>query len=216
VCDVLDAAGFDRILIETVGVGQSELAVSGMADSTVLVLVPESGDGIQALKSGVMEIADIFVVNKADRPGGDKLAREIEVTLGFRQGNAFRGIRSHHGLDLAAGRAPAKEPESPDRWKHPVLVTTASKAEGVDRLLAELDRHQAWMTQSGELGARRRRRLAARTRDVVDRAMHRWVWHSTQAEAMVNERLDEVAAGRISPYELAGEIVAAVREGVRV
>jgi LAO/AO transport system kinase len=216
VCDVLDAAGFDRILIETVGVGQSELAVSGMADSTVLVLVPESGDGIQALKSGVMEIADIFVVNKADRPGGDKLAREIEVTLGFRQGNAFRGIRSHHGVDRAAVRAPAREPESADRWKHAVLVTTASKAEGVDRLLAELDRHQAWMTHSGELGARRRRRFAVRTRDVVDRAMHRWVWHSTQAEAMVNERLDEVAAGRISPYELAGEIVAAVKEGVRV
>ena len=217
VCDVLDAAGFDRILVETVGVGQSELAVSGMADSTVLVLVPESGDGIQALKSGVMEIADIFVVNKADRPGGDKLAREIDVTLGFRQGNAFRGVRAHHGLDLApAGRTPPREPESADRWKHPVLLTTASKADGVDRLLAELDRHHAWMTQGGELGARRRRRLAARTREVVDRAMHRWVWSSTQAESMVNERLEELASGRISPYELAGEIVTAVREGVRV
>jgi LAO/AO transport system kinase len=217
VCDVLDAAGFDRILVETVGVGQSELAVSGMADSTVLVLVPESGDGIQALKSGVMEIADVFVVNKADRPGGDKLAREIDVTLGFRQGSAFRGIRAHHGLDLAvAGRAPVRQTESADPWKHPVLLTTASKADGVERLVAELDRHHAWMTGSGELSARRRRRLAARTREVVDRAMHRWVWHSTQAEAMVNERLAEVASGRISPYELAGEIVAAVKEGVRV
>jgi LAO/AO transport system kinase len=217
VCDVLDAAGFDRILVETVGVGQSELAVSGMADTTVLVLVPESGDGIQALKSGVMEIADIFVVNKADRPGGDKLAREIDVTLGFRQGNAFRGLRAHHGLDLTpAGGAPAREAESADRWKHPVLLATASKADGVDKLLAELDRHHAWMIASGELGARRRRRLAVRTREVVDRAMHRWVWHSTQAEAMVNERLEEVAAGRISPYDLAGEIVAAVKEGVRV
>ena len=217
VCDVLDAAGFDRILVETVGVGQSELAVSGMADSTVLVLVPESGDGIQALKSGVMEIADIFVVNKADRPGGDKLAREIDVTLGFRQGNAFRGLRAHHGLDLAAaGRTPRREAEPADRWKHPVLLTTASKADGVDALLAELDRHHAWMIQGGELGARRRRRLAVRTREVVDRAMHRWVWHGTQAEAMVNERLEEVAAGRISPYDLAGEIVAAVKEGVRV
>jgi LAO/AO transport system kinase len=217
VCDVLDAAGFDRILVETVGVGQSELAVSGMADSTVLVLVPESGDGIQALKSGVMEIADVFVVNKADRPGGDKLAREIDVTLGFRQGSAFRGIRAHHGRDLAvAGRAPVPQTESADQWKHPVLLTTASKADGVERLVAELDRHHAWMTGSGELSARRRRRLAARTREVVDRAMHRWVWHSTQAEAMVNERLAEVASGRISPYELAGEIVAAVKEGVRV
>src|SRR3954451_19398964 len=97
VCDLFDAAGFDRILVETVGVGQSELDVGRMADSTVLVLVPESGDGIQTLKSGVMEIADIFVVNKADRTGADKLRQEIEVTLGIRRGNAFRRIPAHHG-----------------------------------------------------------------------------------------------------------------------
>src|ERR671921_1171685 len=97
VCDLLDAAGFDRILVETVGVGQSELDVARMADSTVLVLVPESGDGIQTLKSGVMEAADLFVVNKADRPGADKLRQEIEVTLGIRRGNAFRHVRAHHG-----------------------------------------------------------------------------------------------------------------------
>src|ERR1041385_5114986 len=98
VLDVLDAGGFDRLLIETVGVGQSELAVTGMADSTVLVLVPESGDGIQALKSGLMEIADVYAVNKADRPGAEQVAREIETTLGIRRGNAFRGMRGHHGV----------------------------------------------------------------------------------------------------------------------
>ena len=97
VSDLLDAAGFDRILIETVGVGQSELDVARMADSTVLVLVPESGDGIQTLKSGVMEAADVFAVNKADRPGGDKLRREIEITLGIRRGNAYRNVPAHHG-----------------------------------------------------------------------------------------------------------------------
>src|SRR5207245_6611093 len=88
VCDVLDAAGFDRILVETVGVGQSELDVARMADSTVLVLVPESGDDIQALKSGIMEIADLFVVNKGDRPGAEKIQHWIQVTLGIRRGNA--------------------------------------------------------------------------------------------------------------------------------
>src|SRR4051812_50181691 len=97
VCDLLDAAGFDMILVETVGVGQSELDVARMADSTVLVLVPESGDGIQALKSGVMEIADLFVVNKADRAGAEKLRQEIEITLGIRRGSAFRGMAGHHG-----------------------------------------------------------------------------------------------------------------------
>ncbi len=100
---MLDAAGFDRILIETVGVGQSELAVTTMADTTVLVLVPESGDGIQALKSGIMEIADVYAVNKADRPGAGNLAREIESTIAIRQGRAYRGMRGHHGVSGPAG-----------------------------------------------------------------------------------------------------------------
>src|SRR5574338_796565 len=98
VCDVLDAAGFDRILIETVGVGQSELDVTRTADSTLLVLVPESGDGIQTLKSGVMEAADLYAVNKADRPGADRLRQEIEITLGIRHGNAYRNVPAHHGV----------------------------------------------------------------------------------------------------------------------
>ena len=107
VCDLLDAAKFDRILVETVGVGQSELDVARMADATVLVLVPESGDGIQTLKSGVMEIADLFVVNKADRPGAEKLRQEIEVTLGIRRGNAFRHVPAHHGFK--PGERPEKQ-----------------------------------------------------------------------------------------------------------
>src|SRR5216117_1677458 len=96
VADLLEAFGFERILIETVGVGQTELDVARTAESTVLVLVPESGDGIQTLKAGVMEIADIYVVNKSDRPGADKLRQEIEVMLGIRQGNAFRHVAPHH------------------------------------------------------------------------------------------------------------------------
>src|SRR5207247_6745794 len=89
VADVVDAFGVDRILIETVGVGQTELDIARTAESTALVLVPESGDAIQTLKAGVMEIADVFVINKSDRPGGDKLRQEIEVMLGLRLGNAF-------------------------------------------------------------------------------------------------------------------------------
>jgi len=96
VADVLEAFGFDRILIETVGVGQTELDIARTAESTALVLVPESGDAIQTLKAGVMEIADVFVINKSDRPGGDTLRQEIEVMLGLRQGNAFRHVRAHH------------------------------------------------------------------------------------------------------------------------
>lgn len=225
VCDVLDAGGFDRILIETVGVGQSELAVTTMADSTVLVLVPESGDGIQALKSGVMEAADLYAINKADRPGAANLAREIEVTQGIRRGNAFKGMRAHHGFGTdgrtgkPAARAGMDAPAAPSEaasWDAPVLLTTATTGAGIEELAAALERHHAWMVQHGELAARRRTRFAARTREVVDRSMHRWVWDETRAEAHLQERIDEVAAGRLSPYELAGEIVAALKEGARV
>jgi LAO/AO transport system kinase len=214
VCDVLDAGGYDRILIETVGVGQSELAVTSMADSTVLVLVPESGDGIQALKSGVMELADIFCVNKADRPGAANLAREIEVMQGIRRGNAFRGIRAHHGRPTRGDGAPGGS-DLPT-WEAPVILTTATTGSGIPELADALERHDAWMEQQGELAARRRQRFAARTREVVDRAMHRWVWGETRAEELLRERIDEVAAGRLSPYELAAEIVSGLKEGARV
>lgn len=216
VCDVLDAGGFDRILIETVGVGQSELAVTGMADSTVLVLVPESGDGIQALKSGLMEAVDLYAVNKADRSGAENIAREIEITLGIRHGNAFRGIKAHHGAALrrsGPADAPATEPA---RWEPPVLLTTATKGEGADALVAALDRHFTWLEASGELIERRRKRLAARTREVVDRAMHRWVWQESRAADLLRDRIDDVAAGRVSPYDLAQEIVSGLKEGSRV
>src|SRR5690625_2778816 len=92
VADVMDAFGFDRIMIETVGVGQSELDIARTADTTLVVLVPEAGDSIQAMKAGLMEISDLFVVNKADRPGADKLAREIEISLRFRSGSFLRHV----------------------------------------------------------------------------------------------------------------------------
>ena len=216
VCDVLDAAGFDRILVETVGVGQSELDVTRMADSTVLILVPESGDGIQTLKSGVIEAADLFVVNKADRPGADKLRRELEMSLDLRTGKMSRGP-AHHGA-LRSGPAPQADAIAPDPmvWRPPVLVTTASRSEGIGTVLEGLEQHWAWLAGSGTLEMRRRERLAQRTREVVERAMRRWLWQDSHADEMIAARLDEVSAGRTSPYELAGEIVHALKEGARV
>ena len=213
VCDVLDAGGFDRILIETVGVGQSELDVARSADSTVLVLVPESGDGIQTLKAGIMEIGDIFVVNKADRPGADRLRQEIEVTLGIRQGNAFRHVKAHHGARVEQAE-PAGQPSS--GWAHPVLATVAVKGEGIAELVAALDGHQVELERTGELGARRRRRLFDRTREVVDRSTRQWLWQETGAEQLIRDRLDELALGRVSPYEVATEVLDVLKQGSRV
>lgn len=216
VCDVLDAGGFTQILIETVGVGQSELDIAAMADTTVLVLVPESGDGIQALKSGVMEIADLFVVNKADRPGADRLAREIEITLGIRRGNAYTRIPAHHGVELRAAGAGNPLPENPAAWRQPVLPTTATTGDGIAALVEGLHRHRAWMAEHGELARRRRGRLARRARAVVDRAVRRWVWQEARADELIAARLDDVAVGRLDPYELAGEVVQSLKEGARV
>jgi LAO/AO transport system kinase len=237
VCDLLDAAGFDRILVETVGVGQSELDVARMADSTVLVLVPESGDGIQTLKSGVMEIADVFVVNKADRSGADKLRQEIEVTLGIRRGNAFRNMPAHHGRvaerrkggkavtrraessdsqDFPVTASTALPPYRPTAWEQPVLVAAAVKGDGIADVVDALDRHHDWLASSGELEQRRRRRLLERTREVVERATRRWLWEETRAEQLITDRLDEVAGGRLSPYELAAEVVEELKQGERI
>ena len=220
VCDLLDAAGFDRILVETVGVGQSELDVARMADSIVLVLVPESGDGIQTLKSGVMEIADLFVVNKADRTGADKLRQELEITLGIRRGNAFRNMPAHHGgtaVRRYGGKSGSPKASSlPDAWDQPVVLTAAVKGEGLPELSAALDRHHEWLTTSSELDQRRRRRLLERTREVVERATRRWLWEETRAEQLITGRLDEVAGGRLSPYELAAEVVEELKQGERI
>jgi LAO/AO transport system kinase len=251
VCDLLDAAGFERILIETVGVGQCELDVARMADTTVLVLVPESGDGIQTLKSGVMEIADLFVVNKADRPGAEKLRQEIEITLGIRRGNAFRNVPAHHGRSYRAdgrsdgqtvgrsappGRsveaqaAPAQSESGPSvrppvrpsettvrpPWGPPVVLTVASKGDGVHELIGALDRHHAWLVESGTLDQRRRGRLLDRTREVVDRAARRWLWEETRAGEQIAGRLDEIAAGRVSPYEVAAEVLDGLKQGARI
>ena len=209
-CDVLDAFGFARILIETVGVGQTELDIARTAETTVLVLVPESGDGIQALKAGVMEVADVFVINKSDRPGADKLRQEIEVMLGIRSGNAFRHVSPHHRPDAGARRRAAPE----GVWVPPVLTTVASQGDGVPELVQALDRHRTHLEASGQLDTRRRERLAERTRAVVERGLRHWIWEDTSAADVVARELDGMAAGRRSPYTVAAEILDQVKSGV--
>ncbi len=212
VADVLEAFGFDRILIETVGVGQTELDIAATAETTVLVLVPESGDGIQTLKAGVMEVAELYVINKSDRPGADKLKQEVEVMLGIRRGNAFAHVPAHHGR-ATKNHPSADRPDSPSSWEPPVLTTVASKGDGIPGLVAALDQHHEFLERTGKLAERRRRRLATRTRAVVNRAIRQWVWDETQAEDLLAKRLDDVAAGTRTPYDVAAEVLEQVRNG---
>lgn len=211
VADVLEAFGFDRILIETVGVGQTELDIAATAEATVLVLVPESGDGVQTLKAGVMEIAELYVINKSDRPGADKLKQELEVMVGIRRGSTAH-IPAHHGRSGGPTARRPKDSEAPS-WEPPVLMTVATEGEGVAELAAALDRHHEYLAGSGKLAERRRRRLAERTRAVVNRAIRQWVWDETRADELVASRLDDVANGSRSPYDVAAEILDQVRTG---
>jgi LAO/AO transport system kinase len=213
VCDVLDAFGFQRVIIETVGVGQSELAIAGSADTTALVLVPESGDGVQVLKAGVMEIADLYLVNKADRPGADRLAQEVDIMLGIRRGNAFRHVAPHHRPTDSPAPGTGNGEGGREEWEPPVLKSVAVKGEGVADLIAAFDGHYAHLERSGQLASLRRERLARHTREVVDRALRNLVWHESDGEAQLAEGLDDVVQGRTSPYRLARDIVRDLQEG---
>jgi LAO/AO transport system kinase len=220
VADVLDAFGFDRLLIETVGVGQSELDVARTADSTVLVLVPESGDSIQTLKAGVMEIADIFVVNKADRPGADRLRNDVELMLGLRKGVSFGNVPAHHGIDLKRlnparlARESAAVP-NPTEWTPPVLSAVATKQEGIAEIMAALDRHFAYLEQSGTLRARRRERLRERVMDVVERKVSDRLWKDPRTRTWLEEQLPSVEEGTATPFAVADQLLRQSAELVR-
>ena len=212
VADVLDAFGFDRIIMETVGVGQSELDIARAADTTVVLLVPESGDSIQALKAGLMEIADLFVVNKADRPGAERVRNDIELMLGMRHGLAVESA-GHHGVDLKAIANPGKaareaaRKDDPATWTPPVILTVAHKGDGVPELVTSLDRHQHYLEESGALRERRRRRLREQVMDVAEYRLHRRLWNDAAVQAFIDTSLSRIEGGEVSPYGIIDELL---------
>jgi LAO/AO transport system kinase len=220
VADVLDAFGFDRLVIETVGVGQSELDVARTADSTVLVLVPESGDSIQTLKAGVMEVADIFVVNKADRPGADRLRNDVELMLGLRKGVSFGNMPAHHGVDLkranpARVAREAAASANPAVWTPPVLSAIATKGDGIADIVAAIDRHFAYLERSGTLRSRRRERMRERVMDVVERKVSDRLWKDPRTRAWLEEQLPSVEEGTATPFAVADQLLRQSAELVR-
>ena len=176
---LIDASGRERCLIETVGVGQSELEVMQTADTTVVVTTPVSGDSVQIIKAGILEIADVFVVNKADVPGASKVARELR--------------------DLA------RQTKGMDAWQPPVIQTVGTTGEGVDELLDAVERHHATIAENGELERRRRGRLRAEVEAiVVERAAERA--RQELEEGTMGEELSGDLRG-VDPYELADRIL---------
>jgi LAO/AO transport system kinase len=213
VADVLDAFGFDRILMETVGVGQSELDIARTADTTVVILVPESGDAIQTLKAGLMEIADLFVVNKADRPGADRVRNDIELMLGMRAGHAMQNAPAHHGVDLKSVANPARAARTAaagvqtERWTPPVLTAVAARGEGIEAIAGALDRHQHYLESSGELRARRRRRLREQVVEVSEHRLRRRLWSDAGVQRFIEERLPRLESGDLTPYGIADDLL---------
>jgi LAO/AO transport system kinase len=225
VCDVLDAAGVDRILVETVGVGQSELDIARLADTSAVILVPESGDSIQTLKAGVMEIADLFVVNKGDRPGADRLRTDIELMLGLRSGATMKNVPAHHGVDLKAMKAkggddadveaarrvnnPARvarelaKKNDEDHWMPPVLRAIGVTGEGVPELMDALERHFTYLEMSGKLRERRRARLRERVVDAVEQRVRAQLWRDADTTQWLEGQLHALERGETTPLTVA-------------
>jgi LAO/AO transport system kinase len=181
---LLDAAGREDVLVETIGVGQAEIDIIDHADTVVLVLMPGSGDSVQALKAGVMEIPDVIVVNKADSPLTDTMVREI------------RGVLSLANLDRT-------DDEGRERWRVPIVRTQANSGAGVDELVQRLEEHRAHILAAGELQERRRRNLRSEVLSIATARMRRRLEEELTDDPQFQEMLDEVVQRRLDPASAA-------------
>lgn len=178
---VLDAAGCDVVLIETVGVGQSEVEIAGLADTTMVLLAPGMGDGIQAAKAGILEIGDLYVVNKADRDGAEQVRRDIRSMLAL-----------------------ADRPEG--AWRPPIALTVAQRGEGLAEVVTEIDRHRAWLESSGELGRRRTGRARDEIEAIAVTAL-RARWGDVHGRSELDDLAAAVVAGETDPYAAADALL---------
>ncbi|MFC5286263.1 methylmalonyl Co-A mutase-associated GTPase MeaB [Actinokineospora guangxiensis] len=184
---VLDAAGFDVVLIETVGVGQSEVDVVGLADTTVVLLAPGMGDGIQAAKAGILEIADVFVVNKADRDGAETTARELKYMISL-------------------GRREVRGPS----WRQPIVKTVASRGEGVAEVVTAIGEHRAWTRANGEWDARRARRARTEIEAIAVETVRARLGGLRGGSGAIDALAKRVMAGELDPYTAADSLISEV------
>ncbi len=185
VADILDASGFDVVIYETVGVGQSELDIAKAADTTVVVLVPESGDSIQAMKSGLMEIADLFVLNKADRDGADQAVAALRTILTFRITHAE------------------------DEWIPDVVKSVATAGDGVEKIMNGVAKHRDYMERLGYLELRRAARERTRVEQLTERLLRSTFWTSGRL-ALLEEQIPALVRREVSPLQLAHALTAEI------
>ncbi len=179
--DVLDAAGYDIIIFETVGVGQSELDIAQAADTTVVVLVPESGDAVQAMKAGLMEIADFFVVNKSDRPGSDQALSAIRTILHMRDHNE-------------------------KSWMPEIIKAVASENKGIEEIAAEVERHKKFLEEQHLFIKKREEHMKNRIKGIVEEKIRVELWKGEGGKKL-HDSLEKVICGNLSPYHIAEDII---------
>ncbi|HED07954.1 MAG TPA: methylmalonyl Co-A mutase-associated GTPase MeaB [Ignavibacteria bacterium] len=180
VADVMDAAGYDFILLETVGVGQSELDIAKAADTTIVVLVPESGDAVQAMKAGLMEIADFFVLNKSDRPGANRAVAALNTILTLRYHDATTYLPK-------------------------IISTIASENKGIEEVLNAITEHKNYLINNDKFLKQRLERIKIRVKEIVEEKLRSELWNSETDSSLLSS-LEKVISGNISPYHIAEDI----------
>ncbi|MHB1688616.1 MAG: methylmalonyl Co-A mutase-associated GTPase MeaB [Ignavibacteriaceae bacterium] len=179
--DILDVAGYDYVIFETVGVGQSELDIAQATDTTIVVLVPESGDSVQAMKAGLMEIADFFVLNKSDRPGSEQAVTALRTIL---------MMKDH----------------DQNSWLPNIIKTTAIENKGIDEIAIEISNHKNFLLESGKFTGRRERHVKVRIKEIVEDQIRNKLWNG-EGEKSLNSSLEKIVLGNSSPYHIAEEII---------
>ncbi len=177
---VLDAAGFDYVLIETVGVGQVELDIAQVCDTTVVTLVPESGDAIQAMKAGILEVADILVVNKGDRTGSDRLMMELKFAFELRDDKI--------------------------KWQVPILKTVAIENKGIDELVSTIKFHKEYLEKSGEIEIERKNKLILRVNELIEEKIKTHLHNYIIDQKQLKKMIDKAYERKITPHYITDEI----------
>jgi LAO/AO transport system kinase len=201
VIHVLDAAGFDIVIVETVGVGQDELDVTQLAHTTVVVMAPGMGDDIQAIKAGILEVAEVFAVNKADRDGADSTVRDLQQMIAL--GRQPRALPARHGHSAAA--AATTHGGGGDEWTPPIVKTIASKGEGVDELVEAVGAHREWVVDPERGADKRMRRLSHELLTVFRETLARE--SERRLSSQIAESLVAIAAREDDPYSATDRLI---------
>ncbi|SDQ36045.1 methylmalonyl Co-A mutase-associated GTPase MeaB [Natronobacterium texcoconense] len=222
----MDAFGKDKIIIETVGAGQNEIDIVRTADTVAVLVPPGSGDDIQTLKAGILEIADVFVVNKADRDGADRTVHELRDMVAMGAGDSVSMAGGHHGADSMAMLEDHPDDEAhadwdggdtddgndADDWVPPIVETVATRSEGVEEFIDELESHQTYLVDSGTRAEMARKRYAEEIRTLLREDVHGLLEDELERAGGIDDLAEDVRTGDTDPYSIAGDLLTPVEE----